>query len=78
MKIFNVNNLSAFFGKILECDGNVYYRDEHGTLRDLKHVAEQYFACKWPFQSVKMDEIDIVVDESADCRGIYRYMMEAR
>ena len=78
MKIFNINDVPAFFGRVLDCSGNVYYKDEAGSFHDLKQVAEQFFTCKWPFQQIKMDEIDVVIEDSADCRGIYRHMMEAR
>ena len=78
MKIFDIRDVSGFFGGILECAGNVYYRDENGDCHDLKELAARFTGCKWPFQPVKMNEIDVVVEKSDDCMRLYRYMLNAR
>ena len=78
MKIYGVKDVSSFFEKIQTCSGDVYFKDDSGELHDLKQLAECYTACKWPFQNISMNEIDVVASEPMDCIKLYRHMMEAR
>ena len=77
MKFFNITDTGAFFDRILSCSGNVYCRDGEGQLRDLKQAVRQINACSWLGKPERLDEIDVIVEHSADSLLLHRYMMEA-
>lgn len=77
MKFFNITDTAAFFQKILDCKGNVYYCDSNGRIQDLKQAAQQLNAFGWFSRLEKLDEIDVIVEQSSDSSLLMRYMMEA-
>lgn len=77
VKFFNISNTPAFLNMVLDCSGNVYYRDSSGALQDLKQAARQFAACSWLASPRSLDEIDVVVEHPGDSQNLFRYMMEA-
>lgn len=77
MKFFNIVDTPEFLRKVLDCKGNVYCKDADGKLLDFKQTARLLSAYNWLIQPKQLNEIDLIVEQNADFRLLFRYMQES-
>ena len=76
MKIFNVKNPGEFLERVQRCRGRVYSVDADGRKRDLKQQAE-YLKSSGMLRYVgQIDQMEIVLEDSADITILLHYMSE--
>lgn len=77
MKLYNINNIDAFFKAIDECKGKIELVSSEGDCINLKSKLSQYISIAKLFEDGYMKELELNVYDKDDVVRMMNFMCQA-